>query len=104
MKMVMAIVPRAQADEVMESLVRAGYTATFTESRGGVLRQAQMILYIVVKAADVDTVLGIIRDHCHTCVAIGSARMAAPLGGVPVSAEVGWAMVFIWDIERVESY
>ena len=39
MRMVMAVVPRDQASRVMEALIAAGYKATFTDSRGGMLRQ-----------------------------------------------------------------
>ena len=39
-KMVMAVVPRDQASRVLECLVDAGYSATYMESRGGMLRQS----------------------------------------------------------------
>ena len=106
MKMVMAIVPRDEAGRVLEALVAAGYTATFTDSRSGVLRQAQQMLFIAVEEQDLDQVLTIIRDSCHSRVAVESSEPRTPfsLGSTPVTAELGGAVVFLWDIERYETY
>ena len=106
MKMVMAIVPRDEAGHVLEALVTAGYTATFTDSRSGVLRQAQQMLFIAVEEQDMDQVLTIIRDNCHSQVVVdpGEPRTPFSLGSVPVTAELGGAVVFIWDLDRFETY
>jgi len=106
MKMVMAIVPRDEACHVLEALVTAGYTATFTDSRSGVLRQAQQMLFIAVEKQDMDQVLTIIRDNCHSQVVVdpGEPRTPFSLGSVPVTAELGGAVVFIWDLDRFETY
>ena len=106
MKMVMAIVPRDEAGHVLEALVTAGYTATFTDSRSGVLRQAQQMLFIAVEEQDLDQVLTIIRDNCHSQVIVdpGEPRTPFSLGSVPVTAELGGAVVFIWDLDRFETY
>jgi uncharacterized protein YaaQ len=107
--MVMAVVPRDQANQVMEALIAAGYTATFTESRGGMLRQAQQMLFIAVRAKDLDQVLAIIRDHCRTQVELNNAADTAP-GQLtpgftgPSTTYIGSAVVFVWDLERFETY
>jgi uncharacterized protein YaaQ len=105
-KMVMAVVPRDQAGHVLEALVTAGRTATFSESRGGVLRQAQWTFFIAVKDGDLEQVLAIIRDNCRTQVQVssGESRGAYSLGLIPVTAELGGAVVFIWDLDRFEAY
>ena len=64
-KMVMAVVPRDEAHQVLEGLVSAGFTATFGESRGGVLRQAQLTFFIAVDEEKLDQVLEIIRERCR---------------------------------------
>ena len=107
-KMVMAVVPRDQADGVMEVLIAAGYTATFTESHGGMLRQAQQTLFIAVKAQDLERILGIIREHCRTQVQVESDQEDLP-GGFgamrqSVTTYIGSAVVFVWDLERFETY
>jgi len=109
MRMVMAVVPRDQANQVMEALIAAGYTATFTESRGGMLRQAQQMLFIAVRAKDLEQILAIIRDNCHTQVELNSVDDATPgqfpsgLAG-PSTTYIGSAVVFAWDLERFETY
>ena len=107
-KMVMAVVPRDQADGVMEALIAAGYTATFTDSRGGMLRQAQEMLFIAVRERDLERILAIIRENCRTQVEVESADESAPCGlrsrPERVTTYVGNAVVFVWDLERFETY
>ncbi|MGC9394744.1 MAG: cyclic-di-AMP receptor [Anaerolineae bacterium] len=108
-KMVMAVVPRDQANQVMEALIAAGYTATFTDSRGGMLRQAQQTLFIAVREKDLDRILSIIRENCRTQIRLDGADNDAPsqfspgLAGVPTTY-IGNAVVFVWDLERFETY
>ena len=102
-KMVMAVVPRDEADRVLEALVNAGHTATFTESRGGMLRQAQRMLFTAVDAERLEHVLSIIRDNCRTKVPI-EPEDSRSLGPIPVNTELGGAVVFIWDVDRFETY
>ena len=107
MKMVMAVIPRDEAEDVLHALVNAGHTATFTESRGGMLRQAQKMLFIAVQEKDLEKILGIICDTCHSPARVESAgsgrNILAPHSG-PVSTALGGAVVFVWNIERFETY
>ena len=104
MKMVMAVVPRDQVEDVLQALVAAGHTATFTESRGGMLRQAQMTLFIAVKAADLSQVLDILRDACRSVVTVEYDQAPSPAGPASTTARVGGAVVFVWDLERMTTY
>jgi len=120
MNMVMAIIPRDQANRVLEALISAGHGATFTESRGGMLRQAQELLFIAVQKDKLEEVIQIIRDSCHTKVAVESDHYQdAPETGTmsfdgeangfsaeraPVTAELGGAVVFVWELGRFETY
>jgi len=105
MKMVMAVVPQDEAGRVLEALVTAGHTATFSNSRGGMLRQAQQMLFIAVEKQDLEHVLTIIRDNCHSQVVVEPSEPRTPfsLGSVPVTAKLGGAVVFIWDLDRYET-
>lgn len=105
-KMIMAVVPRDHGDPVVEALVDAGYSLTFSESRGGMLRQSQKTLFIVVEEKDLEDALSIIHTHCRTCSqveekAIGGAQ---ELEHGKVTAELGGAVIFTWDVERSEDY
>ena len=106
MKMVMAVVPRDEAGRVIEALVSAGHTASFSDCRGGVLRQAQQMLFIAVEERDLERVLTIIRDNCHSQVVVETSEPRTPfsLGSAPVTAELGGAVVFIWNLDRFETY
>ncbi len=94
MKMVMAIVSRDQADLVLEALISAGYGATFTESRGGVLRQSQKTIFTAVEHTKLDDVLSIIRDHCRSQVTLSDTEDHAS------TTDVGSAVIFVWDLEQ----
>jgi len=105
--MVMAIVPRDEAEQILQALVSAGHTATYTESRGGILRQAQHTLFIAVKEQDLQTVLDIVRPDLSQSPAPAPAAIAESFGSfgprtAPAMPPLGSSVVFIWDIERYE--
>ena len=106
-KMVMAVVPRDQANMVLEALITSGYPVTSTESRGGVLRQAQYTLYTCVEEETLENVLSIIREHCRAQVEMETENSAdQPLleGMIPFTTHLGGAVVFVWDVLRIETY
>ncbi|MFL7808411.1 MAG: cyclic-di-AMP receptor [Anaerolineae bacterium] len=107
-KMVMTIIEREEANRVLEALITAGHTPTiFGDSRGGVLRQARPTLFVGVEADKLDNVLSIIRENCRSHVALESTEGdEIAVGRVPTRsfAEVGSAVVFVWDIDRFETY
>jgi uncharacterized protein YaaQ len=118
MKMVMAVVLRDQADIVMENLITAGYGATFTESRGGMLRQARQLIFTAVKEEELEKVIGIIKEYCRTRVKVESgqpveegeveeeeaAKKTFSKQKSSVTANVGGAAVFVWDLDKFETY
>jgi uncharacterized protein YaaQ len=105
MKMIMAVVPKMEAEEVMDQLIRAGYTTTFVESRGGVMRQLQLTLFIAVDHENVDHVINIVRTYCHSKIRINSPRQSNRKGKEneePVMAEIGESVIFMWDLDTVQ--
>ena len=105
-KMIMAIVPRDEAEFVLNALIYAGYTATYSETRGGMLRQAQVTFFSVVDEENLEEVLKVIKESCRTRVEIDENATHHPstLGSIPVASELGGAVVFIWDVGRIETY
>lgn len=106
----MAVISRDEGDRVLDALVAAGFTATFVESRGGMLRQAQYLLFIALRKRDIDQVFDIIRQNCHSQI-----HVEADVGGVGAfspllphtaseSAQLGSAVVFVWTLDQVEAY
>jgi uncharacterized protein YaaQ len=110
MKMVMAVVSRDEAERVLQDLTEAGHTATFTESRGGMLRQAQQMLFIAVKNDDLEKVLAIVHGGCHSQVEVECTEPderllpASAVSGATLGARVGGAVVFVWDLEHFAIY
>lgn len=108
MKMVMAIVEREEAAQVLEALIAGGYTATFNDSRSGFLRQSKQTLFIGVDGDRVEEVLAIIRENCRSRIESreSEADEDEVLQFAPrrTFAEVGSAAVFVWEIDRLEMY
>jgi uncharacterized protein YaaQ len=103
-KMVMTVVPRDGAEGLLSALVNAGYTATFMESRGGMLRQSQLSLFTAVDSEELDKVLAIIRKSCSSEVVVESEEDAGAFsfGQSSISSGIGGAVIFIWNIEGIE--
>ena len=110
MKMVMAIIDHEEAMRVLEALITAGYSATFSDSRSGFLRTSKQDVFVGVDDDRVDDVLTIIQKNCRSHVESRESdadEEASPvLRMVPrrTFAEVGSAVVFVWDIDRFETY
>jgi len=112
MKMVMAIIDREEAARVLEALIAGGYTATFNDSRSGFLRQSKESLYIGVEADQVENVLAIIQNNCRSHVESRESEAEAEVSTGPLPraiprrtfAQVGSAAVFVWDVDRFETY
>jgi uncharacterized protein YaaQ len=104
MKMVMAIIPRDEASRVLDALVAAGHTATFGDSRGGVLRQAYQTLFIGIEEDSLDAVLNLIRQNCRSRLSLEDAT-APDRFGLPQQSEaiVGGAVIFVWSVDHFEA-
>ncbi|HOR18470.1 MAG TPA: cyclic-di-AMP receptor [Brevefilum sp.] len=106
MKMVMVVVPANASEKLLDALVNAGHTATYTETRGGMLRQSQYSLFVVVQNEQLEEVMGVIRDNCHIQVEMKThlSTDQASLEKQALTAEIGGAVAFVWDIEKFESF
>jgi uncharacterized protein YaaQ len=110
MKMIMAVVPRKYGDDVLANLINNGYTATYSETRGGMLRQSQLTLFIAVRSSELDKVLDIVSTSCsgQTIVRRGFGLTQSLEEGEPHSQNEGrplggsGAVVFIWTLDRYE--
>ncbi len=98
-----AVCARGQYNHVLEMLITSGYPVTFAESRGGVWRQAQYTLYTCVDEDAVDDALRIIRENCRAQVEV-ETNEAARTESIQAMADLGGAVVFVWDVERMETY
>lgn len=107
MKMVVAIVQMDDASALVKSLSHAGYGVTHVKSAGGFLRRQNATVFAGVPDRDVDRVLEIIRQKCHS-----RTEQVSPLPPVvepgevympyPMEVEVGGATVFVLEVARFE--
>lgn len=104
--MVMVVVPANTAERVLDALVNAGHTATYAETRGGMLRQSQYSLFIALKKEQLDEVMDIIKLNCRTQVEMSTRPIdhQKSFESIPVTADLGGAIAFIWDIDRIETF
>ena len=110
-KMVMVVIPRDEAETVLDALISAGYTATFMETKGGMLRQSQYSLFIAVKNADLKKVCDIIKKNCTLQISNMNGDLEREemltdeaLTEESLSGKIGGAIIFIWNLHKVEIY
>lgn len=106
MKMVMAVVPSSNAEDVLDALINNGYTATYAQTKGGMLRQSQYSLFIAVNKDKLQEVLDIIKNSCRTQVKMSTfpADDEESIGTSPIIADLGGAIAFVWDIDQIETF
>lgn len=110
MKMIMAVVPRKCGDEVLAALIDSGFSATYSETRGGMLRQSQLTMYIAVRSSELQKALDIISCSCSGEIMIHRGYGLTVLGevdephAVNESKKLGHsgAVVFIWTLDPYE--
>jgi uncharacterized protein YaaQ len=100
MKLVLAVVQRQDAGELLEALTSHGHRVTRISSEGGFLREGNVTLLIAVQDYQVETLLQTVREHCYT-----RTRYVSPLPPVaesgefyppsPIEVQVGGATVFV---------
>ena len=104
MKLIIAIVNKEDASELLHRLSKAGYMSTRLATTGGFLRKGNVTLLIGTEEEKVDPCLEIIRGCCSrqtqliTPAAGSSAEQVFAAAPIPVT--VGGATVFVMDIDR----
>jgi uncharacterized protein YaaQ len=107
MKLVMAIVQQKDANKLIDALNESDIHATVLASTGGFLREGNSTILTGVEDHQVETVLAIIGRVCHR-----REQLMTPIPPVvepvdsyvtyPVKVEVGGAIVFVLNVERME--
>ena len=104
MKMVLAIINYDDAQDVISSLMKAGFSITKLATTGGFLQAGNTTFLVGTEDERVDDVLGIIEKHCkkRTQVIPGNTYGTTAYASFPVEVTVGGATVFVTNIERFE--
>jgi uncharacterized protein YaaQ len=107
MKLILAVVQEKDANKLIDALNEAGVQATMLASTGGFLREGNATILSGVEEDQVEAVLGIVNRICHR-----REQLMTPIPPVvepvdsyvtyPVKVEVGGAIVFVLNIERME--
>jgi len=100
MKLVIAVVQRQDAGELLEALTALGHRVTRISSEGGFLREGNVTLLIAVDNQAVDPLLRTIREHCYPRTRYVSPLPPVAESGefyppVPVEVQVGGATIFV---------
>jgi uncharacterized protein YaaQ len=106
-KLVVAIVHSEDGGPLVSALLDREFRATRLHSSGGFLKQTNATVLIGVADEQVDTVISIIRDNCHSRTQIVNPMPPIMEPGefympYPIEVEMGGATVFVLPIERVE--
>jgi uncharacterized protein YaaQ len=106
-KLVVAIVHSEDAGALVDALTDKEYRVTRLHSTGGFLKQANASVIVGVEEAQVDDVIGIIRETCHA-----RKQYINPMPPImepgefympyPVEVTFGGATVFVLDVARHE--
>ena len=100
MKLIIAVVQRQDAGELIEALTTQGHRVTRISSEGGFLREGNVTLLIAVEDQAVEPLLKNIREHCYTRTRYVSPLPPVAESGefyppVPVEVQVGGATIFV---------
>ena len=109
MKLLISVVNSDDAHPLIDALMGEGYRATMISTTGGFLREGNATLLIGVADENVQHVLKIIKESCHTRTqwvnplppTVESGELYMP---TPIEVPVGGAVVFMLNVERFEKY
>jgi len=107
MKLVFAIVHSEDAGELVNALTEKEYRVTRLQSSGGFLKQSNASVVVGVEESQVEDVLAVIREACHS-----RSQYINPMPPImepgefympyPVEVTFGGATVFVLDVARYE--
>jgi uncharacterized protein YaaQ len=106
MKLVIAVVQRQYAGELLEALTALGHRVTRISSEGSFLHEGNVTLLIAVDDQAVNPLLRTIREHCYTRTRYVSPLPPVAESGefyppVPVEVQVGGATIFVLKTDGV---
>lgn len=104
-KLIIAIIRENDSNRLIDALISRSYPATKLSSSGGFLRRGNSTLLIGVEAEEVEDVLSVIRENCHSHVETVVPPSVVPSHGFtpsPMEVRIGGAVVFVLDVERFE--
>ena len=103
MKMVLAIINYDDSQDVISSLMKAGFSITKLATTGGFLKAGNVTILIGLDESKLDECFDIIREHSRKQIMPATAELGMGFfPSTPVQVEVGGATVFVLNVERFE--
>ena len=102
MKLIASIVNKDDAQPLIDILVTSGYGVTMFKTAGGFLRKENITFFTCVEDEQVEDVVRLIQDNCHTRIQrVGSLPPVMESGELYVltteEVKVGGAVIFVLD-------
>jgi len=105
MKMILAVVDKDDSADVMQHLIKGGFSITTLSTTGGFLRAGNTTILVGVDDDKTDEVISIIKEYSKSRTRqvplMPSTEMGA-ISSVPVEVMVGGATVFVLNVEHFE--
>jgi uncharacterized protein YaaQ len=106
-KLVVAIVHHEDAGALVDTLLDRQHRATRLHSSGGFLKQSNATILVGVEDAQVEEVVGIVRETCTARTQIVNPMPPIMEPGeffmpYPLEVEVGGATIFVVPVDRFE--
>jgi len=108
-KLIVSIVHSDDADQLTTALREGGFSSTKISTTGGFLREGNATILVGTEEENVPRVMELIKSNCHT-----RTQYVNPLPAVmepgelylpnPVEVQVGGAVIFVLDVERLVRY
>lgn len=103
--MVMAVIPRDEAEQVIGALIESGFPSTVLYTKGGALRRSQSTLFIVVDDHDLERVFQVIENNYKAAMRVNSYSSNLDNNEqLPTTNKLGGAVVFVWKTSGVKSF
>jgi len=106
MKFVLSVVNKEDAWPLVDVLVSSGYRVTTSKTAGGFLRKENVTIFTCVEDEQVEDVVCLIQDNCHTRTQrVGSLPPVMESGELYVldtdeEVKVGGAVIFVLDVAQ----
>ncbi len=107
MKLIITIVNKEDADNLVEQLTKKNHPATKIDSIGGFLKKRNATLIVGTEEKKVGEIIKIIKKCCHsreeyTAPPPAAGSPAEVLTPDQAKITVGGATIFILDVEKIE--
>jgi len=100
MKFIVAIINLDDVAGVMKHLTKGGFSSTKLTSKGGLLKEGNVTIFVGVENEKLNEVLGIIDKYSHSRTRLIQTPSLEGMDSPSTEVKVGGATVFVLDCEQ----